>query len=493
MIRRAFDFALAAHIAQKRYSGEPYFSHAFETAKTLAELGMGPITISAGLLHDTLEDGQVKPETIQKEFGEEVLFLVDGVTKLGKLRYHGAERHVESLRKLFIAMAKDLRVLIIKFADRLHNMKTLRFVPKEKQHRIASETLEVYAALAYRLSMRKLSRELENLAFPFVHPDEFEKVKSLLKQKTRERESHLQKFGHSVAKALAKENLRDIKTEFRIKSLYSLWKKLLRKDMDIEKIHDVAALRIIVPTVSDCYKALGIIHGHWRPLPGRIKDYIAFPKPNGYRGIHTTIFTGDGGTIEIQIRTQEMHGMAEYGIASHLLYKGEVKSGSEGVLGGINWLKSLIPFIGKGQSNSGTESEVTSEIPNWIKQIAEEVENGTGKDAEFSKNLISDFFQYRVFAFTPKGDVVDLPINSSPIDFAYAIHSDIGDHTAGAKVNGKMVSLDTALQNGDIVEIITKESSRPSAKWLDIAKTVIAKKRIRFALDGGFKDGAVKK
>jgi len=482
LIRRAFDFAAAAHGDQKRYSGEPYFIHVFETAKILAELGMGPTTIAAGLLHDTLEDAAVKPEIIEKEFDKEILFLVDGVTKLGKLRYRGAERHLESLRKFFVAMAHDLRVLIIKLADRLHNMRTLNHVPAEKQGRIANETLEVYASLAYRLSMRKLSREFENLAFPYVYPKESETVKALLKQKTQAAEGRLGKFGHSVVKALAKEGLRDIRTETRTKSLYSLWKKLLRKGMDMEKIHDFLALRIIVPTVADCYRALGIIHAHWRPLPGRIKDYIAVPKPNGYQSIHTTIFTGDGGTLEIQIRTEEMHQKAEYGVAAHLFYKEGPKKAENG-FSPLVWLKNLLPFAGSNRGNNATaKKDAAAEVPEWIRQIAE-IQKEAVSQNEFLQNLETDFFQYRVFVFTPKGDVIDLPLDSSPIDFAYAIHSDIGDHIAAAKVNGKMVSLDTALKNGDIVEIITKDSSRPSAKWLEIAKTAAAKKKIRAALE----------
>lgn len=481
LVTKAYEFAEREHATQKRFSGEPYFNHAFETAKILAEFGLGPVTVAAGLLHDTLEDAGVKPEILEKEFGKEVLFLVDGVTKLGKLRYHGVERHIESLRKLFIAMSQDLRVLIIKLADRLHNMRTLQYVKPEKQRRIAQETLEIYAPLAYRLSIRRINRELENLAFPYVYPKEYEIVKGLLKQKERESAARLEKFSRSMKKILAKEDMTDIRTDYRIKSLFSLWKKLERKNMEIEKVYDILALRVIVKSVSDCYKVLGIIHGTWRPLPGRIKDYIAFQKPNGYRGIHTTIFTGDGGIIEIQIRTEEMHRLAEFGFASHLAYKtgGQTQKNQNKI--GLLWLKQFIPFIGAAEAGKGNDGEKSSEIPNWIKQIAE-AQSEAVREGEFTANMETDFFQYRVFVFTPKGDVVDLPLEASPVDFAYAIHSDIGNHMAGAKVNGKLVSLDTKLRNGDIVEIVTKENSHPSSKWLEFAKTSFAKKKIREAV-----------
>lgn len=479
LMEKAYNFAEKAHSGQKRFSGEPYFNHCFETAKILAEQGMGPVSVVAGLLHDTLEDA-VKPEELEKEFGKEILFLVDGVTKLGKLHYHGVERHIESLRKLFVAMSQDLRVLIIKLADRLHNMRTLQYVqPAEKQERIATETLQIYAPLAYRLSMRKINRELENLAFPFVFPKEYETIKGLLKQREKESIARLEKFSRSMKKELAKNGLTQIHTDARLKSLFSLWRKLQRKNMEIEKIYDILALRVIVPSLEDCYKALGTIHSHWRPLPGRIKDYIAFPKPNDYKGIHTTVFTGDGGIVEVQIRTEEMHRQAEYGIASHLAFKEGRKVGEKTL--GLLWLAQFIPFIGKKKNGA---SEENKEVPNWIKQIADsQTELLESGDDKYFDNLQADFFQHRVFVFTPKGDVVDLPIDASPIDFAFAIHSDIGNHASGAKVNGKLVSLDTKLQNGDIVEILVKENAHPNAKWLEFVKTNFAKKKIREAVD----------
>ncbi|OHA25035.1 MAG: hypothetical protein A3D52_00650 [Candidatus Taylorbacteria bacterium RIFCSPHIGHO2_02_FULL_44_36] len=479
LVEKAYKFAEKAHEGQKRFSGEPYFNHCFETAKILAEQGMGPVSVAAGLLHDTLEDANIKPEELEKEFGKEILFLVDSVTKLGQLHYHGVERHIESLRKLFVAMSQDLRVLIIKLADRLHNMRTLQYVQPEKQGRIAAETLQIYAPLAYRLSMRKINRELENLAFPYVFPEEYETIKSLLKQREKESAAQLEKFSRAMIKTLAKSGLTKIHTDTRVKSLFSLWRKLQRKNMEIENVYDVLALRIIVSSLEDCYKALGTIHGHWRPLPGRIKDYIAFPKPNDYKGIHTTVFTGDGGIVEVQIRTEEMHRQAEYGVASHLAFKESKKAGEKTL--GLLWLAQFIPFIGKNKNGTAEENK---EVPNWIKQIADSqtelLKSGTD---EYFDNMQADFFQHRVFVFTPKGDVVDLPIDASPIDFAFAIHSDIGNHAGGAKINGKLVSLDTKLKNGDIVEILVKESARPNTKWLNFVKTNFAKKKIREAVN----------
>src|SRR3989344_7644850 len=294
LVTRAYQFAENAHKDHKRYSGEPYFIHLFETGKTLAELGMDPETIAAGLLHDSIEDVGVKEEDIEKEFGKEILFLIQGVTKLGTLKYRGATRHVESLRKLFVAMADDIRVIIIKLVDRLHNMRTLEHVPTHKQKRIAQETLEVYAQLAYRLGIGKIKGELEDLAFPYVYPKEYEEITKVRDTKKEVSMTYLKKVHERLLKKLKEEKVEVIESDYRVKHLYSLFRKLREKQMDIDKINDIAALRIVVPTISDCYRVLGLIHGFWRPLPGRIKDYIAFPKPNGYRSLHTTVFTGDG-------------------------------------------------------------------------------------------------------------------------------------------------------------------------------------------------------
>ncbi len=462
LINKAYDFAEKAHEGQKRMSGAPYFTHAFETGKNLATFGMDAHTIAAGLLHDTIEDAEISPDTIKKEFGEEVLFLVEGVTKLGKLKYRGVERHVESLRKLFIATAEDIRVLIIKLGDRLHNIQTLDGHPNpEKRKRIAIETLEIYSPLANRLGMWKLKSELENCAFPYAHPDEYQKVKNLLKQRNKVDKKYLEKVYRSLQKELAKQGIQGhiIQTGHRVKSFYSLYKKLLKHDMDIDQIYDIIALRVVVKRVEDCYRVLGIIHSIWTPLPARIKDYIATPKSNGYKSLHTTIFTGDGGIVEVQIRTEEMHKEAEYGIASHLSYK-------EGFFDRIK---------GRGKK------AVPSEKFHWIKQLNEWQKN-VSESGEYLENLKMDFFEDRVFVFTPEGDVIDLPEDSSPIDFAYAVHSDIGDHVSGAEVNGKFIALNTKLKNGDIVEIQTKKNSHPSAKWIDYARTTLAKRHIKSAL-----------
>lgn len=452
LIKKACVFAERAHEGQKRKTGEPYSSHAFATGRNLAIFGMDTETIVAGITHDTIEDTNATKEELEKEFGKEVAFLVEGTTKLGKIKYRGLERHVESMRKLFVATAIDVRVLIIKLADRLHNMETLHghTVP-EKQKRIALETLEVYAPLAGRLGMGKLKGELEDFAFPFVYPKEYKEVKKLLGKQSRVDEKYLEKIRRKVQKELAVAGIQhNIKMDYRIKHLYSLYKKLLRKNMDITKIYDIVALRIIVPSVAECYRVLGIIHGAWRPLPETIRDYIATPKPSGYQSLHTTIFTGDGGMVEIQIRTDEMHREAKYGIAAHAAYK-------EGLF---------------------SKNSVASEKLKWVRQLGM-WQDDTLKTDEFLNDLRADFFKDRVFVFTPKGDVIDLPEESTVIDLAYAIHSDIGHNAFGARVNGKFVGLDTRLKSDDIVEVETRKNAHPSAKWLEFAKTALAKKNIR--------------
>jgi guanosine-3',5'-bis(diphosphate) 3'-pyrophosphohydrolase len=473
LITKAYNMAEEAHAGVTRKSGEPYFVHVFETAKIIAELKMCPSTISAGLLHDSIEDGVLTEEKIQKEFGDEILFLVQGVTKLGKLKYRGAERHIESLRKLFVASAQDIRVIIIKLCDRLHNMRTLQYVRPDKQHRIALETLEIFAPLAYRLSIRKISRELEDLSFPYIYPKEYENVKELIKQKKAETLPRLEKFMKSIKTALAEEGLLNFKTDYRVKGLYSLSRKIATKGGDIENVYDLLALRIFTDNVADCYKALGIIHSKWRPLPGRIKDYIAMPKMNGYRSLHTTIFTGDGSIVEVQIRTHEMHLHAEYGIASHLSYKDMKNSENKE----MNWFSQFLP-----KSLNHFLGQKTEKAPGWMQELAEESNKVTDGENTL-EDLKTEFFASRIFAFTPKGDTVDLPIDSSPIDFAYAIHSDIGDHIASVMVNHKIAPLNIKLKNGDQVEIITKKSAKPNRKWLDYAKTGMAKKFIKQALN----------
>jgi GTP pyrophosphokinase len=454
LIDRAFKFAEHAHQDQKRLSGEPYFVHAFEVSKTLARLGMDAQTIAAGLLHDVLEDTQITEEEIKKEFGDDIVFLIKGVTKLGTLKYRGHERHVESLRKFFVAMANDLRVVIIKFADRLHNLNTLQYVREDKRNRIAIESIEVYAPLANRLGMGKLKGEIEDAAFPYAYPKEYAQVEEIIKEKKDSFKKNLTEVREKLEKELKKNKINFAEIDYRIKHKYSLYKKLLKYEMDIEKIYDIVALRVVVDSIEECYRVLGLVHSIWNPLPGRIKDYIAVPKPNGYRSLHTTIFTGLGRVAEIQIKTKEMHAEAAYGIAAHFAYK---EQGTKKVKDDKNKFK-------------------------WIEEL-KELKYLPNDPKKFFDHLKMDFFNDRIFIFTPQGDVIDLPEDSSPIDFAYSIHSDIGDHTSSAKINNKMSPLYTKLKNGDIVEIATKKDAKPSDKWLEYVKTSIAKKHIKAYLE----------
>ncbi len=450
LIEKAYKFAKKAHEGELRKSGEPYFLHVATTAKNLADLGMSPTVISAGLLHDVLEDTNTPEEELQKEFGEEIVDLVKGVTKLGKVKYKGVERNVENLRKFFISVAKDLRILVIKLADRLHNIETLEHVRPDKQKRIALETLEIYAPLANRLSMGRLKGRLEDGAFKFAYPKEYEEVKKLLLDKKDAKEKYLIEVRDTITKKISEAKIKKVKIDYRQKHLYSLWKKLQRYDMDIDKIYDIIALRVIVESVVDCYHVLGLIHGEWRPVPNRIKDYIATPKPNGYQSLHTTIFTGTGGIVEIQIRTHEMHEKAENGIAAHFAYKEK--------------------------NIKENEAEIPKQFE-WVHQL-HDLNQNTDDPEKFLKAIKMDFFKDRVFVFTPKGDIIDLPEDSSVIDFAYAIHTDLGNHAQGAKINGKNSSLGTKLKTNDIVEIQANKNSKPSAKWLDYAKTGLARRQV---------------
>lgn len=454
LIIKAYNFAEKAHLEQKRMSGEPYFIHPFETAKILAGLRMDIQTIVAGLLHDALEDTPTTEEEIQNNFGSDVLFLIKGVTKLGTLKYRGNERHVESLRKFFVAITNDLRIVIIKFADRLHNLRTLEFLREDKRYRIAIESIEIYAPLANRLGIGKLKGELEDAAFPYAYPKEYKEIEEIIREKKELYNKYLTEVSDKLKKELKKNEIKAREINYRIKHKYSLYKKLLRYDMDIEKIYDVVALRIVVDTMEECYRILGIVHSIWNPLPGRIKDYISVPKPNGYRSIHTTIFTGLGGVAEIQIRTKEMHAEAAYGIAAHFSYKEQDNKKPKNDKNKFSWIEEL-----------------------------KELKYSPDDPKKFIDRLKMDFFKDRIFIFTPKGDVIDMPEDSTPIDFAYAIHSDIGDHTAGSKINNKLLPIFSKLKNGDIVEIITNKNSKPSSKWLEYAKTAIAKKHIKSYLE----------
>jgi guanosine-3',5'-bis(diphosphate) 3'-pyrophosphohydrolase len=450
VIQKAYDFAKSKHEKQKRNSGEPYFVHVFAVGKNCASLGMDVETIVGGLLHDTLEDTDATEEEIRSNFGENVLFLVKGVTKLGKLKYRGQERHVESMRKFFVAMAEDIRVLIIKLADRLHNVQTLQHLRPEKSERIAVETIAVHAALAGRLGMGKLKGMLEDCSFPYAFPKEYFQTKSLFDTRMPESQKTIKEVHETLEKTLTEFSLTEFTIDSRIKHLYSLYRKLQKYQMDIDRIYDMVALRVRVHTVADCYQVLGLVHMLWKPIPGRIKDYIALPKPNGYQSLHTTVVT-ELGIIEIQIRTFEMNQEAEMGVASHFLYKEN------------KFDKNAVP---------------TNKQLGWLDELRE-LQGVVSNPSRFLEQLNHDLFKNRIFVFTPKGDVIDLPEDASPIDFSYAIHSEIGHKTSAARVNGKMVTLGAKLKNGDIVEIITSKSAKPSTKWLDYAKTTMARRKIR--------------
>lgn len=496
LVTKAYAFSEKAHETHARFSGEPYFIHPAAVALHLAQLGMDAPTIAAGLLHDTVEDGDVTEEDIEREFGPQVRFLVEGVTKLGKHKYRGAERHAESLRRLLVATSADVRVLIVKLADRYHNMTTLEHVPEEKRSRIALETLDIYAPLADRLGMGRIKKELEDLAFPHIDGDAYQHAIEVRKLKSKETEQGLERVQKTLRTSLAKKGITEFRTEIRIKGLWSLHQKLKRKDDDITRIHDIAALRVIVPTIDDCYRVLGVIHAHWKPMPGEFKDYIAFPKPNGYQSLHTTVMTADAGIVEVQVRTDEMHQRAQFGIASHMSYKQLGKAAPKGAFERLSfsWIRDLVPTLlhfsrkappavqEKPSGAKKTRKEKTPQAPQWLAELADAHSSLAGSD-EFVAGLREDFFSHRVFLFTPKGDVIDLPIESTPVDFAYAIHSELGNHMQGAKVNGKMASFDTKLRNGDVVEIIERDAARPTAKWLDFVKTSMARRHIKSALE----------
>jgi GTP pyrophosphokinase len=491
LIVRAYNYTAKAHEGHTRYSGDPYMIHTAAVGYKLAAMGMSPRTISAGLLHDTIEDTDVTSLDIKQEFGDEVLFLVEGVTKLSSVRYYGTDRHNESLRKLFVATSQDIRVLIIKLVDRLHNLETLNFVPAEKQLRIARETLEIYIPVAHRLGMGKLRKELEDLAFPYVYPEEAKRVAQTLALRFGNAKEVLERERKVLQKRLADVGLINFHTSTRVKGKYSLYNKLKRKEWDIDVIYDLMAMRIVVDSMEDCYRSLGIVHELWRPMPKRVKDYIAFPKPNGYQSIHTTVATKSGVILEIQIRTKKMHRDAEFGVASHVFYKQpEISDKPKQPSRFSSLIPSLFQPFSKRRAKQEQKLEDTAntphekKIPLWISQIGQiynqDSENLT---SEFVEDAESDFFSNRIFVFTPNGDVVDLPVGATPIDFSYAIHSEVGDHTSGVKVNRKQVQLDIELKNGDMVEIETRKSATPSPKWLFFAKTSLARKHIKTAIE----------
>jgi len=459
-LRKAFEFASEAHKGQKRGTGEPYIEHPLSVAQILSKYRLDCSTLIAALLHDVPEDTNYTLQEIEKSFGKPVAKLVDGVTKLSSVRLpkgvteekfadEQEVRRIESYRKLFLASADDLRVILIKLADRLHNMRTLVGVKPEKRYRIAKETLEIYAPLADRLLMGQIKGELEDLAFPYVYPNEYQTLVFRTKDMYKEKTAFLNKVKEKLKRELHKAGIAS-QIHGRSKHLYSLHKKLQKYENDISRIYDLVALRVLVKNVSDCYAALGKIHEMWKPLPGRIKDYIATPKPNGYRSLHTTVFATDGQIVEIQIRTYEMHAAAEYGLAAHWLYS--EKKQSQKVPQKMSWV---------------------CDLASWQKKI---------KRKEFSEALKIDFFHDRIFVFSPKGDLFDLPEGATPVDFAYRVHSYLGDHCQGAKVGGKLKQLNEPLKNGDIVEIITNKNAQPRENWLEFVKTSNARQRIRSTL-----------
>ena len=448
-LKKAYEFAEKAHAGQKRSSGEDYFIHPCAVVEILADYGFDSSTLIAAFLHDVLEDTEVTPEMLAAEFGDEILGLVQGVTKLDKLQFTTREdAQAENFRKFFMAMAKDLRVIIIKLADRLHNMRSLGYLPEEKQQRIARETLDVYAPLAGRLGISFFKCELEDLSMQYLYPDEYKYITECISKKRGERQALLDGIMEQI-RAKMKEMGIEGEVNGRPKHFYSIYKKMYQLHIDVDQIYDLLAVRIIVDSVKDCYTMLGEVHTMWKPIPGRFKDYIAMPKANNYQSLHTTV-VADGETFEIQIRTYEMHRIAEYGIAAHWKYK---------------------------EGTTGVDTDLDNKV-RWLREVMD-AEKNVGDAKEFMDAIKINVFDDEVFVFTPKGDVYDLPVGSTPVDLAYKIHSAIGNKCTGAKINRKIVPLSTRLQTGDIVEILTANGKGPSLDWLKFVKTSSARSRIR--------------
>ncbi len=460
LVAKAYERAAAAHVGQRRLSGEDYVNHPLEVASILASLHLDAATIVAALLHDTVEDTELTTPALTAEFGSEVAKLVEGVTKLGRISIRSEQQHqAENIRKMLLAMAEDIRVVLIKLADRLHNMRTLEVLPEAKRLRISRETLDIYAPLAHRLGIWQLKWELEDLAFRHLQPDDYKDVVKRINRQRRDRETVVTDLRDILAGEMEKIGI-EADISGRPKHAYSIWQKMTRDEKDFAEIYDLLAIRVQVESVKDCYGVLGVVHSLWKPVPGRFKDYIAMPKSNGYQSLHTTVISHSGDPIEIQIRTQEMHRFAEYGVAAHWAYKegpsaagvkGSAARGSSRIDERFGWLRLLME---------------------WQKEVL---------DAEqFVDAVKVDIFEDEVFVFTPKGDVLNLPAGSTPIDFAYRIHTEVGHRCIGAKVNGRMVTLDTQLNNGEIVEVLTTRSPHgPSRDWLNFVKSASARDRIR--------------
>ena len=449
LVRRAYDFAAERHGAQKRKSGEPFLAHPVEVAHTLADMRMDSVSVATGLLHDVVEDTSATVSEVEKQFGKEVSELVDGVTKLSKLDFYSPEaRQAESFRKMLLAMVSDIRVMVVKLADRLHNMRTLEHLPVEKRERIARETLEIYAPIALRLGMGKIRGELEDLAFGYLDPPAFLELSAQMESKRHANEELLEEIKRDVIAKLAEADV-PARVEGRIKRYYSIYQKLKRQHCTLDEVYDLLALRIISDSVKNCYAALGVMHNHWRPVPGRIKDFIAMPRPNLYQSLHTSVIGPHGQPFEVQIRTEEMHRVAEEGIAAHWKYK-------EGHRGPM----------------------VDEQRMAWLRQLVE-WQRDMEDSSDFLSTLKIDLYPEEVYTFTPKGRVIILPRDATAIDFAYAIHTEVGQTCVGAKVNGRLVPLKNKLRNGDIVEILTQAGHHPSRDWLALVKTSRARQKIK--------------
>jgi guanosine-3',5'-bis(diphosphate) 3'-pyrophosphohydrolase len=449
LITRAFDFSERSHGDQKRVSGEGFMTHCMETARILLDLGMDTNTIASGLIHDVVEDTKTTIEEVRDAFGDEIAAMVDGVTKIGGLDFRSTEeRQVENYRKMLLSTARDVRIIIIKLADRVHNMRTLDALPLKKQRKIALETREIYAPMAHRFGMALIRAELEDLAFKYLEPEEYRRLVKVVAHNRRERARLISTLKTPLERELKAIGI-NAEVTGRAKNLYSIYKKMITRNLPYERIYDLLAIRVTTDSVRDCYHVLGLIHSLWKPRPDRIKDYISTPKSNMYQSLHTTVFGPGGHLFEIQIRTFDMHSTAEYGIAAHWLYK----------------------------EGKAEKSELDKKL-NWFRQIIEQQKEMTDP-SEFMDYLKIDLFQYEIYVFTPKGDLKQLPVGSTPIDFAFTVHSEVGIHCAGARVNGKMVPLNTTLNSGDTVEIITSPGQKPSLDWIKFVKTSRARNKIR--------------